>query len=221
MTPGRHDRPDDHACCPGCDVPDDDPAAITAFIAEQDAWLADTIRSYGWAVQSVLDDGPEHPPYAYTIGLHAFDHHPELLVSGLPGTSAARILNLLGERVRHHERLSAGQRLTLAPLLTIELRSITPLASDQLLLGANHLYRDPDGPAVPALQAIWADGRGRLPWEPTALHRGGQPLATAPPAEHSTAGDLVWHLPGRPGRAVRGPARPLRLPRPRRPPEIH
>ncbi|WP_128422808.1 DUF4262 domain-containing protein [Frankia sp. EI5c] len=185
-------------------------------MAAHHAWLANTIHTHGWAVQAVLDDGPGDPPYAYTIGLHSFDAHPELLVSGLPPEPSAEILNLIGERVRDRQRLHEGQRLTLAPSLTVQLRAITPLASDQLLLGANELYRDPDGPAVPAFQAVWADHAGSLPGEPPWVKGVAQPLATVPPAGRGTRPGRVWHIPGQPRRRV---SRPPRLPRPRRPPE--
>ncbi|CUU56375.1 protein of unknown function (DUF4262) [Parafrankia irregularis] len=217
----RHPPRDDDSCDDetwAAYAADNDPAT-TAWVGSQDALLDQILRTRGWAVQPVIDDGPDEPAYAYTIGLFAFDRHPELVVSGLRDDEATRVLDLLGERVRHHERLHDGQRLTLAPLLTVELRAITPFASDQLLLGANSLYRHPDGPAVPGLQAVWADHTGSLPWEPTWAGPT-QPLATAPPAGRGIPGSRVWHTAGRSGPRGRRSGRPLRLPPPRPPREL-
>lgn len=220
MTPGHHPSqyptPDDRApedppcaCCQGADGED--------LVAAHEAWLARTIGTHGWAVQAVLADGPDDPAYAYTIGMHSFGEHPELLVSGLPATRAAEILNLLGERIRTRQRLDDGQRLALTRALTVQMRAVTPLASDVLLLGANERYRHPDGPAVPALQAIWADSLGNMPWDPHWTLGAVQPLATLPPPGRGTWGGRIWYVPARLPRRLSQP----RIPRPRQPPEIH
>ncbi|MET0832117.1 MAG: hypothetical protein ABWY62_07015 [Acidimicrobiia bacterium] len=55
-----------------------------AWIDQDQAWLADTVRSHGWAIRYIGGDvcacpgcaceTDEQPPFAYTVGLHGLDH---------------------------------------------------------------------------------------------------------------------------------------------------
>lgn len=60
---------------------------VQQWLDQEDAWMRDTVRRHGWAVQYVLGDacsGPSgcacggspgaDPPFAYTVGLYGFDH---------------------------------------------------------------------------------------------------------------------------------------------------
>ena len=64
-----------------------------SWIDQDEAWMADTIRRRGWAIQYVGGEecsrpgcgcpAGNEPPFAYTVGLFGLAH-PELLVFGVP-----------------------------------------------------------------------------------------------------------------------------------------
>lgn len=118
------------------------------------------IEVHGWAVCGV--EGGTEPPFAYTVGLTRFHGHPELLVSGLELTDATGLLNEVGETVREGVRLQAGGVMTWDDhdhrLVLLRVRD-----PDRLVY-AQEIYRTAAGP-VPALQVVWSDHDGRLPWD--------------------------------------------------------
>lgn len=139
-------------------------AQIIAWSDQQNAWQRDTIRRHGWAVTAVFgDELGEY--FAYTVGLSGFEH-PELLVTGMPPEVAGRLLNEYGERVKAGQRLRPGdQRLDAIARRPVELLEVTDSRQAEML-DANGWYAEPDGPPVPALQLVWSDPAGLLPWEP-------------------------------------------------------
>jgi hypothetical protein len=63
-----------------------DPQTI-AWLDQEDAHLAQTIRVHRWAVQYVGEgEEPDEPAFGYTIGLYGLGH-PELVVVGSAGTA--------------------------------------------------------------------------------------------------------------------------------------
>ena len=118
-----------------------------------DAWLRETIRRCGWALQAVLADEDGSPPFVYTIGLTRY-RHAELVLFGTGQTTAAAVLNDLGELVRDGGRLAVGEDLELRSG-RVHLLSF-PDSADWLL-AANELYQPSDGPPVPALLVIPVD----------------------------------------------------------------
>ena len=132
-------------------------------------WLQGTIDAHGWAVQGIERER-DRPPWAYTVGLtpHA---RPELLVTGLPLRQAARLLNLVAAHAMHAEAPVVGEQVPLVGGPLVEFVSVTH--PDLHLLRAVDLY----GPMVEAVQVVWADDRGRWPWEVGFRgRRGGQPV---------------------------------------------
>jgi hypothetical protein len=118
--------------------------------------LRQTISDHGWAVQFVEDD---KRPFAYTIGLH--DHGlPELLVYALAPDVATRVLNSIA-----HMMVDDGAVLAPAMHIDYEDRFLVEVVEvehpDVHLKFAIRLC----GPDVRALQLVWADARGRFPWE--------------------------------------------------------
>jgi hypothetical protein len=153
---------------PNCSGPDsDDPVAVEAWLDQSDAWLRETIRRYGWAVQAVFgNDERRRPPLSYTVGLWGFGH-PELVVFGIHERHAQTLLNELGERVRAGEVLQAGDEVVsqlLRPNPQLRLLPL-PNAAD-VTLDVQRTYGTPGGQAIPALQVCWADIDGTYPWEP-------------------------------------------------------
>lgn len=123
----------------------------------------------GWAVRCVIDPDPALC-VAYTVGLMPHGH-PEIVMTGLPFDPAKAFLNIAGEVVvREGGSFVAGQETTeLAegpPMPIIEVRDQSALTA------VDELYGE-----VSAVQIIWTDSKGRLPWEPEyANPPGTQPL---------------------------------------------
>src|SRR3712207_9308332 len=86
---------------------------ITAWLDQEDAHTAQTIRAHGWAVQYVGEgDEPGEPPFGYTIGLFGLGH-PELVVVGLVHAAAHAILHRVAALVRDGRDLVPGELLDL------------------------------------------------------------------------------------------------------------
>jgi hypothetical protein len=148
--------------CSDCDGLDEDPVLVRQWLDQQDAWYRDTIRTFGWAIQHVCGDGEGSPSVAYTVGLTGFGH-PEIAVFGVGQTSAATLLNTLGEQVRSGASLHDGDviHVRCVPVTLFEL----PNPGD-VLFTANSVYGRRNDNSVPALQAVYPDNDGAWPWEP-------------------------------------------------------
>ena len=125
----------------------------THLVDQHAAWQRETIRHHGWALQGVLGDDEDSPPYVYTVGLSGFDH-PELILFATDQAVAARVLNELGELVR------AGR--TLAPLERVrvpagEVHLLSFPEAEHWLFAADELYRLPGGAPVAALLVVPAE----------------------------------------------------------------
>jgi hypothetical protein len=145
-----------------------DPQTI-AWLDQEDAHLAQTIRTHRWAVQYVAggEDSTE-PPFGYTVGLFGMGH-PELVVVGLGYELAGELLNTVGALVRDGDQLVPGQVLEDddgTPVITVE---ELPNPGD-VLFSANRFYERPDEFSVPALQLIWALDGGIFPWDDDYPH---------------------------------------------------
>lgn len=155
------------------------PEFITHVHDQHDAWLRATIERLGWAVTYVHgEDG--HPPFGYTIGLTEHGN-PELIMFGTTQDTTAYALNELARRFRVEGMLGTG-----APVgfeATAHRVWLVPVRdSSEHLLWANRRYRDPDGPPIPAWQAVYDDRHGRFPWDAGyTLPPGLQPVLGTPP----------------------------------------
>jgi hypothetical protein len=139
--------------------------------------LRSLIDEHGWAVRNVgAGDTAAEVGFSYTIGLTAFGH-PEVIVMGMPPESAQEFLNLIGDEVRRGSRYENGTVTGEftdddAPVVFIRAEDTGRLAAVEQIYGR-----------VDALQMIWPDSTGRLPWEDG--HRnlpGVQPLLGPLPA---------------------------------------
>lgn len=133
--------------------------AVDAALAELEAMVAE----HGVAVRVVAGSDPDSDDgaFAYTVGLSRKDH-PELVCDGLPQDSSYALLDQLGRRVVedgvvlehgqlfHADAADADQGLPVA-IITAE--------DDDDLTAVAQLYG-----ARSALQVIWPDSTGRLPW---------------------------------------------------------
>ena len=149
----------------------DDPTMTKADALARMARLAEI---HGWAIQYVE---PERfrPAWAYTVGLtpHGL---PELVVTGLSQVRTAEVLNNRAHQLLHHEEpLVPGEQYGFEGDEFFELYEVVQLSNpDVHLLTVSALY--PDHPTR-GLQLVWADDRGRWPWEAGfRSRRGGQPV---------------------------------------------
>ena len=127
------------------------------------------IGTYGWAIRNVADVDPEKC-LSYTVGLTAHDH-PEVVMTGLPPEVGTAFLNNVGEIVvREGGRFTAGEATT--ELADGPAMPVIAVSDKGDLTAVDAIYGD-----VPAVQVVWTDSGGRLPWEPDyANPPGSQPL---------------------------------------------
>jgi hypothetical protein len=127
------------------------------------------IAEHGWAVRHVVGPQPAQC-FSYTVGLTA-QLHPEIVMTGLPHAVAHAFLNNAGHVVvREHGHFAPGERATgLADGAAFAVIEVTDTSG---LTAVESLYGD-----VRAVQVVWTDSAGRLPWEPGfANPPGSQPL---------------------------------------------
>jgi hypothetical protein len=140
-----------------------DPQTI-AWLDQEDAHLAQTIRVHRWAVQYVGEgEEPDEPAFGYTIGLYGLGH-PELVVVGLGGDGAHGILGRVAGMVAEGRDLLVGELLTWPDRdgrLVVELLP----NPGEVVLAANRFYQRPAEYSVPAYQLTWAHTGGVFPWD--------------------------------------------------------
>ena len=135
--------------------------------------LRNLIATYGWAVRNVTDADPAKC-MSYTVGLTAHGH-AEVVMTGLPPEVGTAFLNIVGEIVvREGGRFTAGEpttELADGPAMpVIEVLHTSGLTAVEAIYGG-----------VSALQIVWTDSRGHLPWDTAyANPPGSQPLLGLP-----------------------------------------
>lgn len=150
-------------------------AATRARLDQSDAWMSQTIRKHGWAVQYVYpcdDDCPHGPDpdcacettLAYTVGLFGMGH-PELLTCGMSWDNAIGVLNEVGGWIRDGRDLVPGELLTFPtwPHRIVPEQVPNP---GEVVFSANRHYQRPREASVPVLQLTYDDVHGHFPWDP-------------------------------------------------------
>lgn len=145
------------------------------------AMLADTrakIDAHGWTVIAVFPNTTNSgPPFAYTVGLSARGL-PELAIYGLSGPVAQSLLNEVARRM-----LQAGAALRtgdeIEGVLVDDLAMVAVAMTDTEDL---NVVRECYGTVSAAVQIVWPDGDGILPWEAGAqIDAAEQPVKGCPP----------------------------------------
>jgi uncharacterized protein DUF4262 len=132
--------------CWKCDHPDSTMQEWLELIYEK-------VKENGWVVQFVQD----RTPFAYTIGLHERGL-PELLVTGMPRERANLVVNTVAQYLVRGGRPVPGERMLIGGELLLEFVQVQhPIAH---LKFAYSIY----GPDLRALQLVWPDEHGHLPW---------------------------------------------------------
>ena len=127
--------------------------------ATMQEWLEliyEKVKENGWTAQFIQDD---RKPFAYTIGLHERGL-PELLVTGMPPERANLVLDTVAQYLVRGGRPVPGERMLIGGELLLEFVQVQhPIAH---LKFAYSIY----GPDLRALQLVWPDEHGHLPWCP-------------------------------------------------------
>ena len=96
--------------------------------------------------------------FCYTIGLTALGH-PEVIVLGMPAEHASTLLNMIGDEVQRGGRFDRG---TVTGGFTGDDSPVVFLRAEETerLTAVAEVYG-----RVDALQMVWPDSTGRLPWQ--------------------------------------------------------
>jgi hypothetical protein len=148
--------------CWVCDHPESTKAARLAYVRE-------VLLENPWVVIGVDREG-YRPPYSYTAGLTELGR-PELVITGLAKDRAANVLMAVAELVLDAGVPTAGARVRLPGKRPGE---IVRVAEPSVHL---EIAADLFGDRVEALQLVYADVRGRWPWDKNFRSgRAGQPV---------------------------------------------
>lgn len=159
--------------------------------------LRSLVRDHGIAIQYVRDD--QGPSWAYSVGLEAWDH-PEAIVMGIDPASATHLLDAFHLVVASGEMVPTGRRgeLELAGV-RCALVGVDPIhlgPSSDLIAGAERYWvRFHRRRITDAVQIVWSDPEGHLPWEASFDPRFErfQPLLDDPEGDPHSWPELVRH----------------------------
>jgi hypothetical protein len=105
----------------------------------------------------------EQPAFAYTAGLLHTHDHPELVVVGLEEDLAGELLEALIDAIAAGRRFAAGQRCDgFLRGYPVALCAVHRDCCAQFLPAAVWAWQGSD---VTALQVVWPDRQGRMPWD--------------------------------------------------------
>lgn len=142
------------------------------------------VDAHGFQVVLFPSEG-DAPAYGHTVGLQKACDHPEIIVVGLDegedGGLTHDLLESLAQEIVDGRRFAAGD--TDSEVLeghTVAFRVVTARMADALL----GVAKDVLGHDACALQLVWPDRRGLMPWSPACdpAVRARQPLLDADPA---------------------------------------
>jgi hypothetical protein len=119
------------------------------------------IQQFGWTVINVFGD-EELNPYSYTIGLTKTFNHPEIVISGLDGEKACKILNLIGDNIKKG-KIYANSKIQYDDILekyNCEFKVINSQLYESLFGRAEWFYQKE---IFDVFQCIYPDNLNRLP----------------------------------------------------------
>lgn len=161
-----------------CEAEADGADDLREAIRQTELSLLTTIDKNRWAIQGVLgstdprDPGPE---FAYTVGLSTLGL-PELAIFGAPLRFGASVLNAVARRLVAGEAITGGTALSRDEDSPIEAVAIDMTDTSELL-ALTSIYGGVDA----ALQIVWVDPHGKLPWDRGWSMGDAQPLYGPPP----------------------------------------
>ena len=139
--------------------------ALPKAESEYDLKLLDDVTKIGWHHVHVQAEGSE-PAFAFSLGFYANFGHPEIIVIGLPPDTAQQLLNIaeihiVGAKSKYEPRkpyldIAQGTRVAFIP---VEQKYMAEY------FGYGRWFYQSKRGEFPALQMVWPDKEGRLPWE--------------------------------------------------------
>lgn len=134
--------------------------------SERDISILDNIATIGWSFLHIQADN-EGPSFSYSLGFYANYGQPEIILLGLPQETAHQLLNIVAirfagakqpyETYKAYDDIADGMRIAFIPVA----RNHYPP-----YLGYAGWFYGSVKTEFPALQMVWPDREGRLPWEP-------------------------------------------------------
>lgn len=147
--------------CDQCDVPQCDGDDAIDRVEE-------AITTHGFGIVSVMGSA-RSAEFSYTVGLTE-RLLPELIVMAVRPSDAVRLLDVWATYLMEESVVLPGETLETGPWL---LEAVAVERPEEHLLIADTVY----GERLRALQLVWADARGRWPWDPGhQARRAGQPV---------------------------------------------
>jgi hypothetical protein len=122
--------------------------------------LVSDIEEFGWHVIKIAEDD-EGPAFAYSIGLFKTFGHPEIIVFGLDVDLMHRMINLIGEEVRHGRRFADEEAASgVLEGYDVRFKYVARRHYHEHVGYARWFYKGDD---FPLLQCLWPDKKGRFP----------------------------------------------------------
>lgn len=152
LTVGFSPQESEKPMCWRCDNPE-------ATEADYFRLIRKLIDRDGWFIQGV-EKTRARPAFTYTVGL-TLHGHPELLVTGMPSRRATQFLNDQAHALLHHAAppFKPGDSHLWPDDLLIEVVAVAQPSVH--LVMAHGMF----GPGIRAVQLVYADDRGRWPWQ--------------------------------------------------------
>lgn len=119
------------------------------------------IKEYGYTVIFVFagESDEDSAPFAYTVGLTE-KGHPEMIVFGMPHTTAHRLISLAVEQLLE-DKLVIGEPVSEIATCDMIFQHVEPSrAADYIYQANDRAKRD-----LPAIQMVWPDRNGKFPWD--------------------------------------------------------
>ncbi len=137
------------------------PQAAWRITDEAEVFIREQVAAGGWAVQ-MIPAGATEPPFAYTVGLFANFHHPELLIVGLPLDAMHTMLNTLGERIKAGDVFTPTDRIAgVIKRFEVVVRAVKkPKSLSEYVWYARRFY---GRKRFSLMQVLWPDRDGKFP----------------------------------------------------------
>ncbi len=141
---------------------------------DSDNRVLEDVRNYGCHIIHVGAD-EKGPGWSYSIGLFHSFAQPEVMIFGLPWSTAQAIINGLSARMNASQHFAhGGSDSEVLDNHEVEFVSVSQDHYRAYLGYAMWFY---GGSEFPMLQVVWPDNRGTFPWEPDcALDDSIQPI---------------------------------------------
>lgn len=121
------------------------------------------IQQYGWTVINVFEEDELHQ-YSYTIGLNKTFNHPEIVISGLKGEVASKLLNSIGNNIKNGNNYSAP-KIRYNDIINdygCEFKIINSQQYKSLFGRAEWFYQKE---IYDVFQCIYPDNQNNMPWD--------------------------------------------------------